>query len=109
MVIGAVIIIAIILMSRCGGDDSTGPGEGPTANPDFMVGDWLATSMLLTSKANPEVSVDLTTLGAVVQSFRSTLGTLYGHRGRVRPILERVRHSNGGRPDRDLYEEPADA
>jgi len=43
-----------------------GPGEGPTANPDFMVGDWLATSMLLTSKANPEVSVDLTTPGAVV-------------------------------------------
>lgn len=106
---GRLALFLLLVICGCGGDDSTGPGEGPTANPDFMVGDRLATSMLLTSKANPEVSVDLTTLGAVVQSFRSTLGTLYGHRGRVRPILERVRHSNGGRPDRDLYEEPPDA
>jgi hypothetical protein len=62
---GRLALCLLLAICGCGGDDSTGPGEAPTANPDFMVGDWLATSMLLTSKANPEVSVDLTTLGAV--------------------------------------------
>lgn len=63
---GRLALFLLLVICGCGGDDSMGPGEGPTANPDFMVGDWLATSMLLTSKANPEVSVDLTTPGAVV-------------------------------------------
>ena len=44
----------------CGGGDST----GPTLNPDFMVGDWMATSMVVTSKADPEVSPDITEFGA---------------------------------------------
>jgi len=44
----------------CGGDDST----GPLADPDFMVGEWMAESMVVTSKANPEVSSDITELGA---------------------------------------------
>ena len=61
---GRLALFLLLAICGCGGDDSTGPGGGPTANPDFMVGDWIATSMLLTSKANPEVSVDLTTLGA---------------------------------------------
>ena len=43
----------------CQGD----PTE-PDFNPDFMVGDWLANSLVMTSVANPEVVADLTTLGA---------------------------------------------
>ena len=44
-----------------------GCGDGPTEpdlNPDFMVGDWLAESLVLTSVANPEVIADLVALGA---------------------------------------------
>ena len=47
---------------------AVGCGDGPTEpdlNPDFMVGDWLAESLVLTSVANPEVSADLVELGAV--------------------------------------------
>ncbi len=38
---------------------------GPELNPDFLVGDWLADSLVLTSVANPDVVADLTALGAV--------------------------------------------
>ena len=44
-----------------------GCGDGPTEpdlNPDFMVGAWLAESLVLTSVANPEVIADLVALGA---------------------------------------------
>ena len=44
----------------CGGD----PME-PVYEPDFMVGEWLAESQVITSVANPEVIADLTALGAV--------------------------------------------
>ncbi len=47
---------------------ATGCGEGltePDLNPDFMVGDWLAESLVLTSVANPEVIADLVARGAV--------------------------------------------
>ncbi len=47
---------------------AVGCGDGPTEpdlNPDFMVGDWLAESLVLTSAANPEVTADLVALGAV--------------------------------------------
>lgn len=47
---------------------ATGCGSDPTEpdlNPDFMVGDWLAESLVLTSVANPEVIADLVGLGAV--------------------------------------------
>ena len=44
----------------CGSD----PTE-PEFNPDFMVGDWLAESLVMTSVANPEVMVDLVVRGAV--------------------------------------------
>ena len=46
---------------------TTGCGDGPTEpdlNPDFMVGAWLAESLVLTSVANPEVIADLVALGA---------------------------------------------
>ncbi len=55
-VIGAVAIGA----TGCGSDPTD-----PDLNPDFMVGDWLADSMVMTSLANPDVSTDLTALGAV--------------------------------------------
>ena len=45
-----------------------GCGNEPTEpefNPDFMVGDWLADSLVMTSVANPDVRTDLDTLGAV--------------------------------------------
>ena len=55
-VVGAV----TIGVTGCGGD----PTE-PDLNPDFMVGDWLAESLVMTSVANPDVFEDLTMLGAV--------------------------------------------
>ena len=36
----------------------------PDLNPDFMVGEWMADSLVMTSVANPEVVADLTELGA---------------------------------------------
>ena len=45
-----------------------GCGEGPVEpafDPMFMVGNWLAESLVVTSVANPEVVFDLTALGAV--------------------------------------------
>ena len=48
---------------------ATGCGKEPTepdGNPDFMVGNWLADSLVLTSLANPQVFTDLVAdLGAV--------------------------------------------
>lgn len=47
---------------------ATGCGNGPTEpefDPSFMVGDWLADSLVMTSVANPEVTPDLVELGAV--------------------------------------------
>ena len=61
---GPLTLLLLLAVCGCGGQDATGPEPNPTANPDFMVGSWLATSMLLTSKANPEVAVDLIQLGA---------------------------------------------
>ena len=56
VVMGIVTIGAI----GCGSD----PTE-PELNPGFMVGNWLAESLVMTSAANPEVVADLTALGAV--------------------------------------------
>ena len=47
---------------------AVGCGAGPTEpdlNPNFMVGDWLAESLVLTSAANPEVTANLVAPGAV--------------------------------------------
>ena len=41
---------------------AVGCGDGPTEpdfNPDFMVGDWLAESLVQTSVADPQVFTDL--------------------------------------------------
>ena len=56
VVMGIVTIGAI----GCGSD----PTE-PELNSGFMVGNWLAESLVMTSAANPEVVADLTALGAV--------------------------------------------
>ncbi len=45
----------------CGSD----PTDETEFNPDFMVGDWLAESLVMTSVANPEVFDSLVVLGAV--------------------------------------------
>ena len=47
---------------------ATGCGDGPTEpdlNPDFMVGSWLADSLVMTSVANSQVVTELVALGAV--------------------------------------------
>jgi hypothetical protein len=49
----------------CGSD----PTE-PEFNPDFMVGDWLADSLVMTSLANPEVVFDLTALAVFTLSVQ---------------------------------------
>ena len=43
---GLLTLLILLAVGGCGGEDATGPGQIPTANPDFMVGDWLATSLL---------------------------------------------------------------
>ncbi len=55
-----VLFLAGVVVS-CGGD-SSGPGETP--GPDFMVGDWIATVLVVTSAVNPEVFADLLAKGA---------------------------------------------
>jgi hypothetical protein len=52
--------LAAFAAVACAGSDATGPD--PAIAP--FVGDWNATSLILTSQANPEVSPDLITLGA---------------------------------------------
>lgn len=49
-------LMLAFVASGCGGDDDP---TGPQANPDFMVGEWIAESMVLTSKANPEIAPDI--------------------------------------------------
>ena len=72
VVIGAATIVA----TGCGGDPA-----GPDLNPDFMVGDWLADSLVMTSAANPAVTADLLALGA-------TFTLLVEPSGRYTAILE---------------------
>jgi hypothetical protein len=60
----------------CGSDLS-----GPDLNPDFMVGDWSADSLVMTSAANPAVTADLGALGA-------TFTLLVEPSGRYTAILE---------------------
>ena len=50
-------LMLAFVASGCGGDDDS---TGPQVNPDFMVGEWIAESMVVTSKANPEVAPDIT-------------------------------------------------
>ena len=57
----AVVVFLAGVAVSCGGD-SSGPDETP--GPDFMVGDWMATVLVITSAVNPEVSVDLVVEGA---------------------------------------------
>ena len=60
VLVSAVVIgAATIAATGCGGDPA-----GPDLNPDFMVGDWLADSLVMTSAANPAVTADLRALGA---------------------------------------------
>jgi hypothetical protein len=56
------VVMGILTIDAVGCEDR--PTE-PDLNPDFMVGDWLAESLVLTSVANPEVTADLVALGAV--------------------------------------------
>lgn len=46
-----------------GGEPSSDP-VGPQAGPGFMVGDWIAESMVVTSLINPDVSPDIVQFGA---------------------------------------------
>jgi hypothetical protein len=55
--LGLVVLGAI----GCGSD----PTDETEFNPDFMVGEWLADSLVMTSVANSEVTADLLALGAV--------------------------------------------
>ena len=68
LVTGALTLGAI----GCGADpadpgDTGDSGDSADAdyNPDFMVGDWLADSLVMTSTANSEVVANLVELGAV--------------------------------------------
>ena len=54
-------LMLTLFASGCGGDDDS---TGPQLNPDFMVGEWIAESMVVTSKANPEIAPDITDFGA---------------------------------------------
>ena len=56
----AVIFVVLVGVIGCGKD----PVDS-AFNPNFMVGDWLAQSQVVTSVADPQVLADLTALGAV--------------------------------------------
>ncbi len=57
-------LAAVLLLGACGGD-SSGLGDGGTVpGPGFMVGDWIATALVVTSQINPAVAVDLIAQGA---------------------------------------------
>ncbi len=56
----AIVLVLTGVAVSCGGD-SSGPSETP--GPDFMVGDWIATVLVVTSAVNPEVSLDLVAQG----------------------------------------------
>lgn len=58
----SVVALLTLFLGSCGGSDVTGPGLNPSLVP--FVGDWRATSMVLTSKANPDVHPDLIQEGA---------------------------------------------
>ena len=66
---------ATVVAAGCGDDPS-----GPDLNPDFMVGDWLADSLELTSLANPDVTERLDTLAVFTLSVQPS--------GRYTAILE---------------------
>lgn len=59
----AVVLFLAGVAVSCGGGDPSGPEEQPVG-PAFMVGDWVATVLVVTSAENPEVSVDLMAEGA---------------------------------------------
>ncbi len=50
--------LAFLLIGCGGGGDTTGP-TSPQSGPDFMVGDWIVESMVVTSLANPDVAPDI--------------------------------------------------
>ena len=56
------IVMGVLTLGAIG---CQGDPTGPDFNPDFMVGNWLAESLVMTSVANPDVVADLTALGAV--------------------------------------------
>ncbi len=58
---GAIVLVLAAVLASCGGDSS---GPDVTAGPGFMVGNWIATALVVTSVANPEVSTNLTVEGA---------------------------------------------
>lgn len=78
------VVVGLVFWGAIGCE--SGPTE-PELNPGFMVGDWLADSLVMTSVANPEVTPDLVALGAVF-----TL--LVEPSGRYTAILEGFGQSN---------------
>lgn len=56
----AVILVVLVGVIGCGNDP-----VASAFSPNFMVGDWLAPSRVVTSVADPRVLADLTSLGAV--------------------------------------------
>ncbi len=54
------VIVLAVLLPSCGGDEPLGPDSSLTA----FVGDWHATSLVISSPVAPDVSVDLIELGS---------------------------------------------
>ena len=70
-----------------GGEPSSDP-VGPQTGPGFMVGDWIAESMVVTSLINPDVSPDIVQFGAAFTLTVQPSGKVHGHSLGVRPVLE---------------------
>ena len=58
-------MMGAVVLGAAGATACGSEATGPDLNPDFMVGEWLAEELLLTSVANPEVFTDLVAEGAV--------------------------------------------
>jgi len=57
------LMLAFIVVG-CGGSDANSPTVPEATGPGFMVGNWIAESMVMTSLQNPEVSPDIVQFGA---------------------------------------------
>ena len=58
-------LLAVILLALVGVIGCTNDPVASVFSPNFMVGDWVAPSQVVTGVADPQVLADLTSLGAV--------------------------------------------
>lgn len=79
--IRALLVAALLLCLGCGGDISSGPDPDTISPAGILVGSWIATSMVLTNKANPQQFTD------IVEEFNAVFTMDVQRSGRYSAIL----------------------